>query len=112
MELRARGWPIAAAGREVGVSRKAAAYWAGGYKIYGDGQAAGFVDPLDSLAVRAISPDFALSRRYGVTALEVGEEFSHVGWDVREGGGRAVAVPHELLGANVRVRVHGRARRR
>ena len=32
MELRARGWPIAAAGREVGVSRTAAANWARGYK--------------------------------------------------------------------------------
>jgi len=58
MELRARGWPIAAAGREVGVSRTAAANWARGYKIYRDGQVVGFVDPLDRLAVRAISPRY------------------------------------------------------
>ena len=37
MELRARGWSIAAAGREVGVSRSAAANWSRGYKVYRNG---------------------------------------------------------------------------
>ena len=55
MELRARGWPIAAAGREVGVARTTAANWARGYKVYRRGQVVGFVDPLDHLAVKAIS---------------------------------------------------------
>jgi IS30 family transposase len=56
MELRARGWSITAAGREVGVSRSAAANWAHGYEVYRNGQVVGLVEPLDRLAVRAISP--------------------------------------------------------
>ena len=58
MELRARGWSIAAAGREVGASRSAASNWAHGYKTYRNGQAIGFVEPLDRLAVKAISPRY------------------------------------------------------
>jgi transposase, IS30 family len=53
--LRARGWSMLAAAREVGVSRTAGANWARGYKTYRNGQAVGFVAPLDRLAVRAIS---------------------------------------------------------
>lgn len=55
MELRARGWSISAAGREVGVSRTAANNWARGYKTYRRGEAVGFVPALDRLAVRQIS---------------------------------------------------------
>jgi IS30 family transposase len=55
MELRARGWSILAAAREVGVSRTAGASWARGYKTYRNGQVVGFVAPLDRLAVREIS---------------------------------------------------------
>jgi len=55
MELRARGWPTATAGREVGVSRTTAANWARGYKVYRGGQVVGTVAPLDALAVRMIS---------------------------------------------------------
>jgi hypothetical protein len=55
MELRARGWPIATAGREVGVSRTTAANWARGDKAYRGGQVVGFVDPLDWLKIRTIS---------------------------------------------------------
>ena len=58
MELRSRGWSIAAAGREVGVSRTSAANWAHGYKTYRNGRAVGFVEPLDRLAVKAISPRY------------------------------------------------------
>ena len=58
MELRARGWSIAAARREVGVSRTAAGNWARGYKTYRNGQVVGFVEPLDRLAVKAISPRY------------------------------------------------------
>lgn len=43
MELRARGWSIRAAGREVGISRAAAANWTRGYKVYRHGQVVGFV---------------------------------------------------------------------
>jgi IS30 family transposase len=55
MELRGRGWSIAAAAREVGVSRTAANNWARGYKVYRNGQVVGGVAPLDRLAVREIS---------------------------------------------------------
>lgn len=58
MELRARGWSILAAGREVGVSRTSANNWARGYKTYRRGQAIGFVSALDRLAVRQISPRY------------------------------------------------------
>ena len=54
MELRARGWSVRAAAREVGVSRSAGANWSRGYKAYRNG-VVGFVPPLDRLAVREIS---------------------------------------------------------
>jgi len=55
MELRARGWSVRAAAREVGVSRTAGANWARGYKVYRNGMVVGFVAPLDRLAVRPVS---------------------------------------------------------
>ena len=55
MELRARGWSVRAAAREVGVSRTAATNWTRGYKTYRNGVEVGFVPPLDRLAVRQIS---------------------------------------------------------
>jgi IS30 family transposase len=55
MELRARGWSVCAAAREVGVSRTSGANWSRGYKTYRNGVAVGFVAPLDRLAVRQIS---------------------------------------------------------
>lgn len=54
-ELRERGWSIAAAAREVGVSRTAGNNWARGYKTYSKGKVAGFVPALDRLEVRQIS---------------------------------------------------------
>lgn len=58
MELRARGWSVRAAAREVDVSRSAATNWARGYKTYRNGVVVGFVPPLDPLAVREISPRY------------------------------------------------------
>jgi transposase, IS30 family len=55
MELRARGWSIRAAAREVGVSRSSGTNWARGHKVYRNGVVVGFVPPLDRLAVRQIS---------------------------------------------------------
>ena len=55
MELRARGWSVRAAAREVGVSRSSGANWSRGHKVYRNGVAVGFVAPLDRLAVRQIS---------------------------------------------------------
>jgi len=55
MELRARGWSVRAAAREVGVSRTSGANWARGHKIYRNGVVVGFVASLDPLAVRQIS---------------------------------------------------------
>lgn len=55
MELRAQGWSIRGAAREVGVSRTAANNWSRGYTVYRGGAAVRFVEPLDRLAVRQIS---------------------------------------------------------
>ena len=55
MSLRARGWSVAAAGREVGVSRTTSANWSRGYKIYRRGVAVGFVQALDRLEVKTVS---------------------------------------------------------
>ena len=55
MELRARGWSIRAAAREVGVSRSSGANWSRGHKVYRNGVVVGFVPPLDRLAVRQIN---------------------------------------------------------
>lgn len=55
MELRAQGWSIRGAAREVGISRAAAANWTRGYKVYRHGQVVGFVPALDRLEVRQIS---------------------------------------------------------
>lgn len=80
MELRARGWSIRAAAREVGVSRSSGTNWARGYKVYRNGEAVGFVPALDRLAVREISARFlsqderieiADLRRAGVSGREI-----------------------------------------
>jgi IS30 family transposase len=55
MELRARGWSVRAAAREVGVSRTAGTNWSRGYKTYRNGVVVGFVEPLDRLSVREVS---------------------------------------------------------
>lgn len=55
MQLRARGWSICAAAREVGASRTSGANWSRGYKTYRHGTVVGFVPALDRLAVRAVS---------------------------------------------------------
>ncbi|WP_286199257.1 IS30 family transposase [Mycobacterium sp. ELW1] len=55
MELRARGWSVRAAVREVGVSRSSGTNWSRGHKVYRNGVEVGFVPPLDRLAVRQIS---------------------------------------------------------
>lgn len=58
MDLRARGWSVRAAAREVGVSRSAATNWARGYKTYRNGVVVGFVPRLDPFAVSQISPRY------------------------------------------------------
>lgn len=58
MELRARGWSIRGAAREVGVSRTTGNNWARGYTAYRKGGVKGFVPPLELLTVRQISPRF------------------------------------------------------
>jgi IS30 family transposase len=55
MELRARGWIVRAAAREVGVSRSSGTNWSRGSKTYRKGVVVGFVEPLDRLAVREVS---------------------------------------------------------
>jgi len=60
LELRARGWSVRAAVREVGVSRSAATNWTRGYKTYRDGVEVGFVASLDPLEVRPIRTRYLL----------------------------------------------------
>lgn len=84
MELRARGWSVRAAAREVGVSRTSGANWSRGYKTYRHGKVVGFVAPLDHLAVREISA------RY----LSQDERFLIA--DLRRAGGSIRAIAAEL----------------
>ena len=99
MELRAQGWSISAAGREVGVSRTAANNWARGYKTYRRGQLIGFVPALDRLAVRQISErylsqderiEIADRRRVGLStrkiADKIGRSPSTVSRELRRNG--------------------------
>src|SRR3954463_3253469 len=83
MELRARGWSISAAGRQVEVSRTSANNWARGYKTYRRGEAVGFVPALDRLTVRQISDrylseqeriDIADLRRSGLSIRGIAAE--------------------------------------
>jgi len=96
MELRARGWSISGAAREVGVSRTSGANWARGYKTYRNGRAVGFVPPLDRLAVREVSSRYlsqderlqiADLRREGVSvrgiAAQLGRAASTVSRELR-----------------------------
>jgi IS30 family transposase len=79
MQLRERGWSIAAAAREVGVSRSAANNWARGYKVYRKGRVVGFVSPLDRLAVREISARY-LSQDERIEIADL----RHAGLSVRQ----------------------------
>jgi IS30 family transposase len=79
MELRGRGWSIAAAAREVGVSRTAANNWARGYKVYRNGQVVGGVAPLDRLAVREISSRY-LSQEERIEIADL----NHAGLSIRK----------------------------
>jgi IS30 family transposase len=85
MELRARGWSVRAAAREVGVSRSAATNWTRGYKTYRNGVEVGFVPPLDRLAVRQISTrylaqderiDIADLHRSGMSLRAIADQLS------------------------------------
>jgi len=95
MELRARGWSIAAAGREVGVSRSAAANWSRGYKVYRNGQVVRFVEPLDRLAVRAISPRY-LSQDERIQIADLRQEGLSIRAIAVEIGRAASTVSREL----------------
>lgn len=78
MQLRERGWSIAAAAREVGVSRSAANNWARGYKVYRKGRVVGFVS-LDRLAVREISARY-LSQDQRIEIADL----RHAGLSIRQ----------------------------
>ena len=101
MELRARGWSIRAAGREVGISRSSANNWARGHKTYRGGKVVGFVPALDRLAVRQISPrylsqderiEIADLRRAGLSIRQIADKIgrapSTVSRELRRNGRR------------------------
>jgi IS30 family transposase len=72
MELRARGWSVRAAAREVGVSRSSGTNWSRGYKTYRNGVVVGFVEPLDRLAVREVSARYlSQDERNGIADLRL-----------------------------------------
>lgn len=102
MELRARGWSILAAAREVGVSRTAGNNWSRGYKIYRHGQVVKTVAPLDRLLVRQISARFlSLEERIVIADLR------HAGMTVRGIAvqtGRAPSTISRELRRNARAR--------
>ena len=79
MELRARGWRIRAAAREVGASRTAGKNWARGYKVYRDGVVVKVVPALDRLAVREVSARF-LSQEERIEIADL----RHAGLSIRE----------------------------
>jgi IS30 family transposase len=87
VELRERGWSIAAAAREVGVSRTAGNNWSRGYKAYRHGQVSGFVPALERLAVRQISArylsqderiEIADLRRAGLGIRQIADQLGRV----------------------------------
>jgi len=109
MDLRAQGWSIRGAAREVGISRSAAANWTRGYNVYRDGGAVRFVEPLDRLEVREISArylsqqeriEIADLHHEGVGVREisrrVGRSPSTISWELRRNrtGGRRPGSAH------------------
>jgi transposase, IS30 family len=103
MELRARGWSIRGAAREVGISRSAAANWTRGYTVYRDGVAVKFVEPLDRLEVREISPRF-LSQQERIEIADLHRE----GVGVREIARRIGRSPSTISRELKRNRTEGR----
>ncbi len=58
MRLLSKDWPVAAARREVGVSRTTGNRWKNGYNLYRRSELVGFVAALDPAVERTISPRF------------------------------------------------------
>ena len=82
MELIARGWPLATAARQVGVSRSVAYLWRDGATVRDKNGSVRHVAPLEPLALKPISPRFLseeeririadlASRGVGVAAIGV-----------------------------------------
>jgi transposase, IS30 family len=129
MGLRARGWSVAAAGREVGVSRTTGANWSRGYKTYRRGVAVGFVAALDRLEVKQVSTRYlsldervriADLRQRGISirqvASELGRSPSTVSRELRRpvtvtAGDPAGYQPFEAHRHAVRTRARPRRRR-
>ena len=92
MELRARGWSIRAAVREVGASRTAGKNWARGCKVYRDGVVVKVVPPaLDRLAVREVSTRF-LSQEERIEIADL----RHAGLSIREVARRLGRAPSTI----------------
>jgi transposase, IS30 family len=90
-ELRERGWSILAAAREAGVSRTTGNNWSRGYKTYRRGQVAGFVPPLERLAVREISTRYlSADERIEIADLR------HAGLSIRQVGDQLGRAPSTI----------------
>ena len=84
-----------AVGRGQLVSRSAAANWSRGYKVYRNGQVVRFVEPLDRLAVRAISPRY-LSQDERIQIADLRQEGMSIRAIAVEIGRAASTVSREL----------------
>ncbi|HST55869.1 MAG TPA: IS30 family transposase [Solirubrobacteraceae bacterium] len=103
MKLRAQGWSIRGAAREVGISRSAAANWTRGYTVYRDGVAVEFVEPLDRLEVRTVSPRY-LSQQERIEIADLHRE----GVGVRDSSRRVGRSPSTISRELKRNRTAGR----
>lgn len=105
MDLRARGWSVRAAAREVGVSRSPGTDWSRGHKACRNGVVVGFVAPLDRLAVRQISSFYL----YQDECIEICTRTSASRSPICVSPGRACG--RSLVGSNARRRrSHGSCR--
>ncbi len=111
MELRALGWGVRRAAREVGASPTAGHNWPRGHLVYRKGKVVGYVPPLDRLGVRNVSARFlsqderieiADLRQRGMTiraiAQQLGRAPSTISRELRRnvtGGPRCAYVPFE-----------------
>lgn len=103
MELRGQGWSIRGAAREVGISRTAANNWTRGYTVYRAGEPVRFVEPLDRLEVRKISPRY-LSQQERIEIADLARE----GVGVREIARRIGRSPSTISRELKRNRTGGR----
>lgn len=108
MELRARGWSVLVAAREVGVSRPSGTRWTSGHKTYRIGVVVGFIPPLETPAVRQISTrclsqderiGIADLRRSGLSMSAIADKLGRAPSTIR---GSYAAFPRQVADVSLR----------